>query len=749
MVSFKENTIIIEAGTPGDTFYIIAEGNVDAIAGGKHIPLKKGDIIGIFDLVEESHICTYVATSPVNAMPYQFVNTKGLLAMLEKQADLRKLLLSSLNRNINALLAAYKESIESTNELYTYLKNMHSQYQELCLALSLNAKTLPFEEELSESQFTDELPFWMLEYYADIRKILTGTQESASTNFVYGYLERAGADIADIVSLLNQNTDMESALAGYLLGEDSLDYYDLFTDLYFRARTNNCDLTIIGAMIASLEEKIRSTGLVDEALIADRTKAFTTRSTATTITPGSSAANDTLIASELENSLSTILEYADSLPTTAAEFRKAVEAYIAVPDRSSTEKEVDLTRKQIVKLFYVIYNDCMQSAVKSSYVPTIIKMFLNFGFVDAKLCGMDNAISLYKLTESFKGDEEKGIYTTLEWFKCIYEGKKMPSRNEFEQDYTMYVRSLFKEGKITKEGESQMLDDPNERVLYELNNMFPSVNKITFGRILTFCPVLTEENLIREPESILLTADKINDIICKYNEIDYSAFYHEMIYEDTSIGIKDTIRIDIRPDIILMPNVGTRGVLWQEIEGMNRKTPGRMVMSSLFVDNLDKAVVRMFAEFRWEMCKRDQGARWNDVTIHSLTSDYCDYAQFFQKNRDISFDTKEKIKETLKKCKNSYKEMFIYDYTLYMMFEANGSCRLNKTVRYMIFLHCPLGKAFRERIAGNTIFEDCLSKHRVTTGQQLHRLDQIEARYNQNGKDMPLEFATQRELIER
>ena len=40
--------------------------------------------------------------------------------------------------------------------------------------------------------------------------------------------------------------------------------------------------------------------------------------------------------------------------------------------------------------------------------------------------------------------------------------------------------------------------------------------------------------------------------------------------------------------------------------------------------------------------------RWNDITEPSLTSEYCDYIQFYRKNHDLSAEAKEKIKNALK-----------------------------------------------------------------------------------------------------
>ncbi|MBP9995962.1 MAG: cyclic nucleotide-binding domain-containing protein [Lachnospiraceae bacterium] len=748
MQTVNAQDIIIETGSECDTFYIIADGTVEALANNSVFTLKKGDIVGIFDLLDDNHICTYRAATNCSLIPYPYKTTKGLLAMLNSQEDLRKLLLNSINRNICNIINTYKANYTICQELYKYIIETKVHYQQLCKSFGLNPKVLPFSDDLQSFTLEDELPFWMNEFYTSCRKIMTESQTPMSANFVYGYLCRSCQDISKVLQLDSSMLESNELFMSYLMNENYLDFYDLYSDLYLRARSNGEKTTDIVAYVDSMADKIAKLGITEPSLLDARTSEFKAKQD--TLPPQvAETADDSAINNELSNSLGFILEYSCTLPTTVAEFKKYIEQFKKVSDRSSTEKDVDIIRKQISKLFFLIYSDVIQAAVSDENVPTIIKMFLNFGYVDAELCGQENAVALYRIAENFHGNKEQGIYTTLEWFKEIFIGNKQPSRNEFEQDYAQYVRTLAREGKINKEAEMQMNEDTMEKVRYELNNMFQSVNKITFGRVFTYCPVLIEDNILRTLDDLLLTPKKILDTVTKLNEIDYSVFYHEYIFEDTKINVKDTIRVDIRPDIILMPNAGSRGVLWQEIEGMNRKTPGRMIISALFLENLEKAFVRMFGEFRWEMCKREQGARWNDVTSHSLTSDYCDYAQFFAKNRDISYDTKEKIKETLKKCKNSFKEMFLSDYMLLMMYESAGSCRLNKTSRFIVFRYCPFGQKYRDVIKNNTIFEDCLSKHHITTGQALHRLDQIEAKYRNSGVPLPEELAIQRELLER
>ena len=111
------------------------------------------------------------------------------------------------------------------------------------------------------------------------------------------------------------------------------------------------------------------------------------------------------------------------------------------------------------------------------------------------------------------------------------------------------------------------------------------------------------------------------------------------------------------PDFILMPGVGTRGVMWQEIEGRRRNTSARMMLPMFYMDDLRSAIVRLTGEYRWEMCKRIQGPRWNDLSERSLTSEYFTTSSFIRKTRNYHLQQKKKSKlpcrnqeAVLKKC---------------------------------------------------------------------------------------------------
>lgn len=748
MENFEIGREIIPLGSVNNIFYIIATGSVSARVRGHEILLTKGDIVGIFDITMPVHTCRYTAEDACTLIPYTFENTNALLSLLDRNSDLRKLFILSFCRNIVFLVrecqAAYKESIAFCK----YIEETIASYQAICHSIGLSCKNLPFMDSIQKLE-SDEIPaFFLEEYYTSMRKVVADSSYIIPANFVYGFLSKSREDINQMLTLSDKFLELQKTYSDYLLNDNSLDLLDIYSDILFRAQNNGANVTHIDEAINSMIDKMKQLPFINQELLTSRVTAFHAKA-ASARDKEPMTKEDALIHEELNNSLNFILDYADTVETTASEFTRLLDQFKRAADRNSTDKETDLTRRQLTKLFYLIYNEVLQVSLKQDTVPTIIKMFLNFGYMDPVLCGFDNAVELYKITENYHGLREEGIYTFFEWIQEIYEGRKQPSRNEFEQDYVAYVRNLKRERKIDKETETKMLDDNMGKVMYELQNVFPQVNKVTFGRVFSYCPILMEENILKSFDDLLMTPRKILDTFNKITAIDYSAFYHEILFEDQKNNIKEPVQIDIRPDVILMPNAGTKGILWQEIEGMYRTTPGRMMVSALHMENIDKTFIRMTGEFRWEMCKRTMGARWNDFASHSLTSDYCSYAQFFSKNRDISFDTKEKIKELLKRCKNNFKEMFVRDYIVFIQNESTGSSRLNKVVRGILFQYCPFTQEICQNLQGNGAFTDYLDKYRIRKAQHLHHLNQILLKYQNAGKQVPEEIASQKALFER
>ena len=223
----------------------------------------------------------------------------------------------------------------------------------------------------------------------------------------------------------------------------------------------------------------------------------------------------------------------------------------------------------------------------------------------------------------------------------------------------------------------------------------------------------------------------------KILSIDYSAFYRSYLFVDEKLGIRENVMIDVKPDFILMPNIGSNGICWQEIEGMQRSTPGRMMISAFHAENLERTMIGMIGDFRWELCRRVQGMRWNDVTEHSLTSEYYDYAMFFNKNRALSQDAKDKIKLSLARAKNNYKNLFVLDYTNWILYESRGAVKLNKVTRQIFTTYVPFPAAICEEVSTNGAFTEVMQHYNLKKKQQMHHLRKVVQKCLAQGKAVP------------
>lgn len=145
----------------------------------------------------------------------------------------------------------------------------------------------------------------------------------------------------------------------------------------------------------------------------------------------------------------------------------------------------------------------------------VIQMFLNFGFMDVGMVGEDTANELYDLTDKLFKCKSDHVYTMFEWLKSIYEGKNEPSRNEFDLDYNGYLAEQKRMGKLDAAGMERLKTDCWEKTKYEMDNMFVSTNRATYGKVSTFCPILSKHDMVQEAEKMLVTAERIEEAIKK------------------------------------------------------------------------------------------------------------------------------------------------------------------------------------------------------------------------------------------
>lgn len=754
--SVPAGQIIYQSGQPLNNLLLIVSGEVKLLFPGGELLLEKGDVIGLLEIDYDTHCFTYEAAADTSLISYPYSNDKPIGNLFASSEDLTNLFAISMFKQVCALLDHYEMVKYACSNLYQSLLDNYDEYLALCTRYKVSPKALPDLENIEplvlESE--DDIEDWLNNYYTSIRKAISGKVPAFLTKnpwILSGIMTKASQDVQNTLSVFQMLSDYQADVSVLLLNENHLDFFDLYTSLFFRIGSTSQDSTALSAAISKLLIQLESTGSIDSVLLKERVTEYKAKLQRLEET-GSLEEETTASAQDmasLSNSLDTILDYSGCDSEVTSKFKKLLNDYKKLIDKNATDDKCRRLRMELTKLFYQIYEHAFFASLEDRQISDVLMMFFLFGYMDEELAGMENALYLRSLVHNIPSDPERGIYTVYDWFHAIYHGRKEPCRNEFDSDYTAYIHEMKVTGKITEAKERALLQDQKGKTAFEIENMFPLVNRMTFGRISTFCPVFSEHNVLKELPKSLVTSDSVIRCFDTIRSMDYSAYCREVIFTSPALGIgKEMVQVEVIPDVILMPNVGVRGVMWQEIEGRRRTTPARMMVSVFQMEDLETILVRLTGEFRWEMCRRIQGARWNDMSERSLTSEYCDYIQFYRKNRDLSPEAKDKIKSALQKAKNSYKEMFVRDYISFILYEGKGSPRLNKVSRGILFTYCPFSKAIREALTSNPLYREILERYKVKNVQKLHHLENIEQKLKNTRANIPDELVRQRAFLE-
>ena len=443
-----------------------------------------------------------------------------------------------------------------------------------------------------------------------------------------------------------------------------------------------------------------------------------------------------------EGSRDVILEYAGVTDVFKKNLGGLLDRYTALTDRSDSEESIRRLRKELTAYYYELYKTIVfKTFEEEGRIPQEVFMFLYFGYIDAKLAGIENAITLYNMSLNIGIDERGSVFPFYQWLRLIYTKRRDPSINDFSLDYIAYLRQEKKNGEITPEQEAALTHNVKKRVEFEIDNMFKSGNRMMSAHATTFCPFFSDQDVYKPLDQMFVTPELVHKTLDVLRALDFSLFYRETIYTNPEEGIqKEVIQVEVTPDVILMPCIGERSAMWQEIAGAKRTTPGRFVLPIFEAEEFTKTMIKLCGEFRWELCRRIQGARWNDLSERSLTSDYCDYIDTYRRNRELSPEAKERIKSSLVKHRNSTKEMFVDDYIQYISFESQSALRMNKIARQIVFTYCPFCKQIRDSLGTNPQYQKLVEIYKNKNGHVQHLFEISLGRIENSGHTVPSEL---------
>lgn len=757
MKEFPAGTLIYGSSEEFNKLYIIARGSVLASYKGGEFVLKNGDVIGLADINYRETILEYKALEKCTVMEYEFVPGE-IHALLNSNKDAIKYFLSSLFNQITKIIEQFKLIKNEYESLKDYIVASYEDYVMFCEKSFISPMDLAEYDEILENTIDDILPDWILGYYASLKEVIFKSSISLSdSDFITGLIVKSGRDIREIISLNGEIEESKKDLISLLLNESGIDLFELYISLFTKAvKKLGIDDSMVGRIQRQLNDillQAETQGLSNKSFYsARRVKLDDTLKLAGELSKNRDEENDKKnkkALTELNGSLHKILHMIDLEEELSSSFIDNIDNYKNTVNKNGTEDDIRKLRLSISSQFNDIYLKAFEQYAETEKLPQLISMFFNFGYIDEELSGIDNAVYLYELTEHIDSNPERGVYSFYEWLKAIYNGDKDPGRDEFDTDFTDFLHELVRNKRISKAQEQAMFLDPIMRVEYELEKVFPVVNKTTTGRISTFCPVLSEHNILKSLDSMLVTSKDVIDCIDEIRSIDFGAYYRETVFSNPEQGVnKEFIEIEVLPDIILMPNIGNRAIMWQEIEGKRRTTPARMFISIFHQEDIMTQLIKLTGQFRWEMCKRIQGSRWNDISERSLTSEYFDYVQYYRKNNELSPEAKDKIKNDMVRCKNSFREMFIRDYHTYIVYEAKGAPRLNKVSRNIMLSYIPFSKDLRDKLKINPMYKDKMEKYETKQKAKLHRISNLIIKIENSGLIVPEEIMEQKAFLQ-
>ena len=743
IIKVQRDQVIAKKNDKVKYWYLIQQGTVIQKFDFFEVRLEKNAIIGILE--RDIFLCDYIAGEDVVLGAFVCENSEDLKNTLSGQEKVRNIFLKTAIEQRHNLLTLYSDLYNKTRQFHVFVETVYNDYKTLCGKYKIEEQSFLRMEHFKPLQMFHRAENW--EISNSVSLVKTYMQEylqlmEKDDALTVGVIMEAAAQMRRFAQGISE---MESYLAynrDILIGESQNDLFKLLFDLAIKMHEKKYEIDSISEkmhLIVKIAEKLN---VYNVRMLNRRLNEFKNYDY-----EGAKEENgENPLRKEIditkEDCLSHILEYAGYKDEAADDFCKKITKYRNLPDMLSTDNETYALRKAIGAAFYDIYAKVFLRAVKDEKSLTpILEMFLNFGFMDLSYVGEEHAKALYELSAHLDICHSEHIFTVYEWLKCIYKGEKEPSKNDFDLNYAGYLTDLYKNGKITKEQMQLDYNNREKRVLFEIQNMFTTVNKLTYGRLTTFCPILCENDLINSIEKMLVTAEKLETALNEVRKVDYSAFYREISFSDPDKGINnERIMKEVLPDIILMPNAGTRVMMWQETSGVKSDTPGRFMFPVFTAVDMDDLMLEVIGRFRWELCRKIQGVHWNDVREKSLTAEYCEFMQFYRKNHELSAEAKEKIKSTLLRVKNSYREVFVRDYISWIKFESKGSFRLNKVSRDILIRYCPFVKSIRNELKANPMYQASITRFETEREKKMQRYYGVLMKYEKAGGERAAEL---------
>lgn len=747
----KGNFLFAE-GQPIEYVFALMKGKVLLENKEMRIMFGAGSFLGVADLSKDTYMTSCVAAEDITVFAFQLDSKQSLLKILEANKDYRGLMAGALSKYVGDLANLWEIFYAEADKLYQFVKTQFKLYVEAGKTAGIRTNYMSVVNELQPPKFDLPQKSERLAYYRECAKIPLEIQKGF---YSYGY-EIVFCHIQEQIKLIAELMEACLVQHDYILEVFQILFQEGEQNLYLNVAKLAFDLQAAGkdykeavhflehvaATISSAEKLLNEK--TDTKLTVDKVRMQNIYQAVLSNQPleYSAGVSELDVAGQYVGSLSQILEYSCLAGEETADFEEAMEQFIALPDKLATEEIHRKLRKRITEGFYKIYEAVFVKAYEDGAIlPRAVELFLNFGFMDERLITNTQLLDLHDIVIEPVQETPCPVYTVREWLTAVYEGKREPSKNEFDLEYAEMLREMKKNGQITAEQEAIQAKDQKLKLKYEIQNMFRYNLRLIHGQITTFVPVLHAAMFGNSAEKALVTKNAVNESIQKLRSVDFSLFARELMYINKGLHIEKEYYIkEVFPDIVLMPTYGTQASMWQDISCKHRDLPGRFLLP-IFTDiNIDDLIIRTCGKYRWELCRSVQGMAWNSIQYKSLTSEYYDYLLYFKKNKELSEERKEKIKQQMLKGKNNYREVFAMDYETWIKSEASGAMKLNKIVREIMATYCPFEKGIRMQLQMQPAFEEAMARQKREFSKKAREVELHFRALTKDGIELPDEL---------
>ena len=748
-VSYQKDQTIYQSGEKMKTISLIVRGGVYQKKKDAVISLEQGQLVGITDVAFEEYQFDYVAKMDTVVYEFEYREQGDLSQIFGTAPDYASAFLLATIKQAKVLSNYFQDRMERSKKLYMIVVRMYEEYLRYCE--KYEHPVIPFGKmdlvcQLDYSKMTSP---WQIDYYNALARfaldeIKTIFQDEALN---IGVIFQASKDMTQMFHAIEQMESYCKTLTQYLFNQKSNDLLYRICELIFRSSISEDDSAELYDVISQLKEIFMKYQIYSEEELDQRLSREEERYQQQDIEVAESERDDCSLEHS-KTALDCILTFAGLKQDMMESFSLKLDKIKNMSDWTSTEDDARALRKSVANDYYLIYKAIVKRALDEKDLPTQIRSFLAFGFIDEELAGGEATSLLMEMVDHVEEQPQSNIYTLFQWLQAIYKGEKEPSISELDETYDKSLREAFRQGELSDKELLAKRQDKWGRVEFELDHMFQNTNKITNGHIMTFLPILCEQDLMWSIDKMLVTTHKIKTALDNLKRVDYSLFYRDVLVEEgLREHIKELVHVEVFPDIILLPNAGSRGVMWQPTGDARDRSPARFMFPILTMEDIDDMLIGVCARFRWELCKKFQGSRWNDITEPSLTSEYSDYLQYYRKNYDLSQEAKDRIHTQLIKGKNNYKEVFVSDYMIWIKYESKGSFRLNRYVRQIIFRYCPFPKETRKLFQENPMYRDIFEKYEIQKAKKIRKAELIYDKYQKTGRKLTDELEKSIEFL--